>query len=351
MPAKHSEAKPAEKLLSLYSLLIFNGGHQFSLSELAERMDCSKQTVLRLIDQMESSEYGKIVRNKMGREAVYTIERPRNLPHMALNAEGLFQLALCRNLLLHLLPRGMRKQADIALRNAGTYAQEPIATDDVSIGQTYTKGRIDYTAYQHFLKTFIQAMHTHKVCAVTYKRSLKQEARGFEFAPMKLIAYHETFSLLGWEVTDKGKAQAKYENPVSLYLHRFEGVELTHRGAEHLPVPASAQNTEGSGLFGVMQGEEFSVKAHFAPEAATYVQERQWSVRQNSTVHDDGSVTLDFDAQSEAEVVSWLLGFGERVTVLEPGWLREEIGRQATEVAGKYYETGNKHIINAGEKK
>jgi predicted DNA-binding transcriptional regulator YafY len=78
------------------------------------------------------------------------------------------------------------------------------------------------------------------------------------------------------------------------------------------------------------------VKAHFAAEAATYVHERQWSLHQTSAVHRDGSVTLEFEAQSRPEIISWLLGFGDRVTVEEPAWLREEIGRQAAVVAARY---------------
>jgi predicted DNA-binding transcriptional regulator YafY len=204
MPTKQSDAKPAEKLLALYTLLLFNGGQNFSLTELARRLSCSKQTVLRLVDQIEASEYGKIISGKQGREAFYCIERPRNLPQVSLTAEEIYQLALCRNLILHLLPKDIRKQTEKTLRAATTFARDEVAPDCIGLSQVYTKGNIDYSPFQEQLKTFMLAMHRQKVCRVVYQKSLCAEPREFHFAPKRLIAYHETYMILGWEVTDRG---------------------------------------------------------------------------------------------------------------------------------------------------
>ncbi|MDR2820534.1 MAG: WYL domain-containing protein [Desulfovibrio sp.] len=328
MPQKHSEASPTEKLLSLYALLLFNGGNPFSLKELSTRLDCSKQTVLRLVDQIGTAEYGEIVQSRRGREVYYAIERPRRLPGVSLNAEGLYQLALCRKLLLGLLPRGMKEQADKTLGMAGP--------DAVALGRADARGHIDYTPFQPMLETFMQAMHARKVCAVAYRTRLGRAPRVFAFAPKNLVACHETLSVLGWEVTEKGKVEALCDDSLSLYLHRCVSVDLTPRTGEDLPPPKIVRDEEGGGLFGSVDGEVFSVRVRFAPGAATYVYERQWSGRQSAKVHEDGSLTLDFDARSRAEVVSWLLGFGDQATALSPGWLREEMRRQASIAVEKY---------------
>ena len=336
MPIKQSEAKPAEKLLTLYVLLLYNSGRPFSLSDLAARLECSKQTVLRLIDQLEVAEYGKISRNKQGREAIYCIERPRNLPMLQLNAEGLCQLALCRNLLLHLLPKGMRAQVDKTLREAGAYADNPVAPDAVVIGQPYTKGRVDYVPFQEMLATFTRGIQEKKVCIVTYKPRIDRDEYSFEFAPKRLIAYHETMLLVGWKVKEKGLAEALYDDPMPLYLHRCKMVTLTRRTTEHLPEPEPAQNNEGVGPFGIIQGKIFGVTVYCAREASTYVHERIWSDNQKVEILPDGSVILHFDAQSELEVISWVLSFGDRMTVREPEWLQAAVFEQAKAVAQKY---------------
>lgn len=50
MPAKlDQDARPDEKLLKLYSLLLFTG-KEYSLTELKDKLMCSKQTIGRLVE-------------------------------------------------------------------------------------------------------------------------------------------------------------------------------------------------------------------------------------------------------------------------------------------------------------
>lgn len=66
-PKRNSDATAGEKLLALYSLLLFSE-REFSLTELAERLRCSKQTVLRLLDQLEAGAWqGSIRETRNGR--------------------------------------------------------------------------------------------------------------------------------------------------------------------------------------------------------------------------------------------------------------------------------------------
>lgn len=280
----------------------------------------------------------KIIRAKMGREAVYSIAKPCRLPQISLNSDGLYQLALCHNLLLHLLPKAMLDHAEKTLQQASAYTDGLGASPEeaVQLSQVYTKGRIDYTPFQEMLETFITAMHSRQVCLVTHQSQLTAEPRTFEFAPKRLIAYHETMQILGWEVTEKGRPEAKYENPMPLHLHRCKEVALTRRTAGHLPAPNSAQKENEAGPFGVMKDEAFTARVKFAKEAATYVYERQWSSKDKKELHKDGSLTLTFEAQSEPEVISWVLSFGERATLLSPEKLKEKIQLQCINMTEKY---------------
>ena len=60
MPAKASDKTPGEKLLALYTLLLMQDGRAISLTSLADALHCSKQTILRLLSQLEASGYGKL---------------------------------------------------------------------------------------------------------------------------------------------------------------------------------------------------------------------------------------------------------------------------------------------------
>lgn len=50
---------PSQKMLSLYSLLMFTG-RPYSLAQLSRELHCSKQTVIRMTDQISRSFGGRV---------------------------------------------------------------------------------------------------------------------------------------------------------------------------------------------------------------------------------------------------------------------------------------------------
>lgn len=89
--------------------------------------------------------------------------------------------------------------------------------------------------------------------------------------------------------------------------------------------------------WGIMRGaaaESETVVVLFEPEAGRWVAEEQWHPSQQSETLPDGRVRVTFRVGVTPEMVSWLLYYGSRVRVVEPGWLgekvREEHGRTST---------------------
>ena len=327
---RNPDAKPAEKRLALYTMLLFTG-REASLTELSRELDCSKQAVLRLVDQLEASRFGKLLRSKRGKESLYQIDRPKHLPKISLNAEGLYQLALCRDFILHLLPDAMRQNVDTALQQASAFLPEDEELPE-SIGQSFVKGRINYTPFQRILETLIQGIREHKVCMISYRSALQQEPRDFEYAPKRLVAFHGAFYLTGWIVSEKGSPQAVYEAPTTFALHRVQQASLTRRTSKHLPEPEE----ENKGAFGMMEDTPFIARIRFDKAAATYVAEREWSDGQKVTFHKDGSITLSVTARSQVESISWILSFGEVAEVISPKWLRDAVVEKASALAALY---------------
>ena len=324
------DAKPAEKMLSLYTMLLFSS-REASLSELSRELNCSKQTVSRLIDQLEAARFGKLLRSQRGKEALYQLDRPQHLPKISLNAEGLYQLALCRDFILHLLPEAMRKNVDTVLQQASAFLPEGGELPD-GIGQSFVKGRINYTPFQRILETLIQGIREHKVCMLSYRSALHEETREYEYAPKRLTAFHGAFYLTGWIVSEKRTARAVFETPTVLALHRVQSASLTRRAARHLPEPEEANK----GAFGLMAHEPFTARIRFDKSAATYVAEREWSEGQKADVHKDGSMTLVMTVRSSEELISWILSFGDTAEVLSPRWLRNAVLEKLSALAAIY---------------
>jgi predicted DNA-binding transcriptional regulator YafY len=334
MPKKwNTDSGPGEKLLRLFSLLLFSH-ERYSLTALAEILGCSKQTVLRLIDQLECSGWAKVRREDEGRRALFWIERPGSLPKVSLNAEGLQELMLCRAFLEHILPRSFDSGADIALRQASAYIPEgdtaSVATTN-TIGGAVSKGRIDYSAFREFLDPLLRAVAGKSVCEIAYKSSHAEESRVFDFAPMRLLAHGESLYVAGWEVKPKGTPLPAYEDPTTLLAHRIRHVRPTRRTWKDLPEP------ENTGAFGIMRGEPFEVGVRITtPEAVAYVAERVWSEDQKLDVQEDGSLLLTITAQSAPEIASWILSLGSAAEVLAPQWLRGEIAGEVALLYARY---------------
>jgi predicted DNA-binding transcriptional regulator YafY len=329
----NKDSGPGEKLLRLFSLLLFSH-ERYSLTALAEILECSKQTVLRLIDQLESSGWAKVRREDVGRRALFWIDRPGSLPKVSLNAEGLRELMLCRAFLEHMLPRSLTSGADTALRQASAYIPEGdtlyVAAAN-AVGGAISKGRIDYSAFREFLHPLLRAIAGKIVCEITYKSPHAESPRVFDFAPMRLLAHGESLYVAGWEVKPKGTPLPEHEDATILLAHRIREVHPTRRTWKDLPEP------EDTGNFGIMRGEPFAVSVRITtPEAVAYVAERIWSEDQEITRHEDGSLTLTMTAQSAPEVLSWILSLGSTAEVLAPAWLRDEVAEEIALLHTRY---------------
>ena len=332
MPAKRSNATPAEKLLTLYTLLMQRGDRPASLGELASVLQCSKQTVLRLLAQLEASGYGKLdAPIRRGREHCYRLAF--GLHDLGGDARDPVRLSLCRQTLRQLLPEGLTRLWNVSDSDGDFARRLCLSPADVLLpavdgaGKFTGRGFIDYLAFEAQYRCLLLALRQRHVCRVVYREHVRQEGALLHFAPLRLVIGREALSFLGWLVDGAVPPRPCGVEPASLLLHRCLNVEITERSSLALPLPSfdmPEQENKGDHA-----KQPIRVRARFAPQEADDIHDRRWSPRQDMQLCTDGSLLLDFDAESEGEVLTWLLGFGSQVVVLEPQWLRERIRQQA----------------------
>ena len=196
----NSDATPSEKLLALFAILFFNN-RDFSLTELTrnDRLNSSKQSISRLLKQLENSGIGSLHRELRNKEVYYRLERPSMTHPVSLSAEGLSQLALCREFLMDFLPKGMQREMQASLSQAASFLPKNSSLQD-GIGSRISKGHIDYTPHQAFITSLIEAIRKRKVCSICYRASLMGEDKQHSFAPKRLLAYHESMYAEGYLV-------------------------------------------------------------------------------------------------------------------------------------------------------
>ncbi len=74
----------------------------------------------------------------------------------------------------------------------------------------------------------------------------------------------------------------------------------------------------------------------FSANIANYILEREWHKNQIAVQNDDGTVLLKFNSNQKQTVFSWVMSFGDAVTVLKPQRLIEEIREECKKMSKKY---------------
>lgn len=323
-PKKNPDGNPSRNAITLFSMLLFSG-RAYSLKRLAEILECSRQTVLRLVEQIEMSGRVGLRTWTEGGQKYYQIQTPSTRPKVVLSPREVEQLVLCREWLHHLLPQGVRQSIEQATEKSTVllddYACRPEAL--TPLGQSAVKGRIDYEGFEDILHTLTSAIRRGQVVEAEYKSPLRAESRIHIFVPTRLVAYREALYVRGWSVAPRGLPEPL--KPITLAVHRLLRAEPTRRmlSPEVLRTLPAMDETEYFGLS--QQTGPFRVLARFFGGGARYVRERQWSKDYHLQEEEDGVVLLSFTAQSDMEVVKWILGFGADAQLLEPAPLRDRV--------------------------
>ena len=334
MPKKRSDATPGMKLLGLYWLLLFTG-RKYYLPDLAERLECSKQTILRLMEQIEASGWAYIESGIEGGRRWWRLNPPQERPQVSLDVENIQNLLLCRDMVWHLLPDSMREDVGRTIGHATTLLRdvEDRAAAMTHLAQARTKGAIDYSTKEDILQTLLEAMRDQRVCRVVYRSPARPEPGTYHVAPFKLVAYREALYARCWFLWEDGIPPEVHE--MTLAVHRIETAELTERTFQKEEPGAGKAAPQ---TFGFMDDQPFRVRVAFSPAVAAYVSERIWSDDQTIEEQDDGGVILEFTATSEPEVISWVLSFGAEARLMEPNNLRRRIVDEAKWIIKKQEE-------------
>ncbi len=334
---KDAYSTPAMKVLRLYILLLFSG-RVFSLSELARKLKCSKQTVMRMMEQISRSrlEHIESWMDESGRR-FYRARTPATKPRVALDVEAIQHLLLCRDIVWHLLPLAFREEISQTIAQTTVLLPEFEKRSEANthFARAHSKGSIDYSPFQQVLETALEAIAGRRICQISYRGQPKQKAKDLLVAPLKLIAYRDGLYL-------QCRLEKALANPEEFYdpvlaIHRMASLSLTDRVFE---TPREKKKNLPA-MFGFIPGQPFQAEVAFLPQAARYVAERTWSDDQKILHHRAGGLTLKFTASSRQEVISWVLGFGKQAELLAPEDLRVELLRSLQETADIYGRGGS----------
>jgi predicted DNA-binding transcriptional regulator YafY len=341
---KDAYSTPAMKVLRLYILLLFSG-RKYSLAELARKFDCSKQTILRMMEQINLSKFEQVDSWEEEGRRYFRAKTPPQRPNLALDVEAIQHLLLCRDIVWHIFPPALRQEIE------ETIAQTTVLLPDfnqrsealTSFARNHAKGSIDYSRHQEILKSLLNAIQKKRICQVVYRSSSARKIQELRIAPFKLVAYHDGLFV-------RARLEESLANPEGnidriLAVHRIVSLQKTDKTFQ-VPVDRKKQPKQ---TFGFMEGKPFRVKVAFGPAAAAYVSERTWSDDQKLKSLPDGGLLLEFTATSRPEVLSWVLSFRTEAQLLEPADIREELA-SIVEALADVYSSGSPEVPSTTER-
>lgn len=336
MPRKLSPHKSyGEKLVNLFGRLLFSG-KSYSLTELSHILNCSKPTVLRLIEDIKKG-YGVDIQETFnGNRKYLSISSPPKPRHYLTLTESEMELLwMCRSFAEHLLGRSQIEDATRALFKTRTMVKVGRASPDHFA--SFKPGTIDYTNHQDSFRKLLEAMNKRSICKISYKGILVNKASTFYIMPLKLFSRHETVYIHARFAGTPGKPYQKPDYDPLLVLHRILSVDITEKTFQY-PEDYDFEKTFNR-HFGIMAGDPFEVEVEFKGKPAEYVSERTWS--QDQKIEEipgapEKTIRLTFTSSSRLELVSWVLSFGDLTKVIRPQWLVEQIKEMARKMSSIY---------------
>jgi predicted DNA-binding transcriptional regulator YafY len=333
MPEKFDLYKSyGEKLIGLFVRLLFSG-ESHSLTDLAAMLDCSKQTVLRLIDNIRKSYGINIEETKQGNRSFYRIKKsPASLKNIPLTDAELQSLLLCKSFTQHLIGKKLYEEATQAV-----FKSKATLAGDQQIGDclftSFRPGTIDYTPQHQNIHTLIDAMQKQKVCKLTYQAIGTPSPKTFYIKPLKLFSYRDAIYLHAQKAKEPGKPYRAPKFEPLLAVHRMKSVTMTDVSFQ--PDKFDFEKAFNQ-QFGVIKDKAFEVEVAFTGWSAAYVSERIWSPDQEILKKGKNKIILKFTASSEPELISWLLSFGEEATLIKPDRIVKELKSKIAKLTDCY---------------
>jgi predicted DNA-binding transcriptional regulator YafY len=120
-------------------------------------------------------------------------------------------------------------------------------------------------------------------------------------------------------------------------IERIEAIEVTSLPYV-IPPDFDASAYFGSSWGIVVEDEVKTIRLKFVAELARIMVETKYHPSQMVKRQHDGSLIMTLRVGNTVELYSWIMGWGEKVEVLEPKELRREIVRSAKAILGVYNE-------------
>ena len=316
---------PARRLNEVKDLINSTGG--VTVYEIAERLRVSVRTAIRYVRALQASEE-PLYEDREGRRTVWRLMASARHQTITLSTSQMISLYLSRRVFDFLAGTGFKEDLDdvFARLEALLKRKDFVAArnldrkiHDVNEAPHIYKDRIEH------VNDMITALLREERLRVTHGSVAKYQ-KPFLLDPYTLVIYKKGLYLAGYSHHHQGLR--------TFSLDGFKEVDWLK--GDKFEYPADYQPSQLSeGMFGLIGGPRTRVRIFFDEKVSRYVRRRQWHPTQEIKKV-EGGVELTMEVAGTVELLSWVLGFGDKAEVLEPESLREEISAELARATAHY---------------
>jgi proteasome accessory factor B len=316
---------PASRLHQVKALL--NTGAGVTIYEIAERFDCSVRTAIRYLRALEAA--GEPLYEEVaGKKKVWRLMPSARHESITLTTSQMLSLYLSRAAFDFLAGTGFREDLD----DVFSKLEATLKRKDFTAVRNLDRKVFDVNEAPHIYEGRIEHVNEIMTGLLREERlrvthgSVAQYKKPFVLEPLTLVIYKKGLYLAGY---------SHHHNGIRTFsLDGFRDVDWI-RG-DRFEYPADYHPSKlAEGAFGLITGPRTRVRIFFDEKVSRFVRRRQWHPTQE-VKRVPGGIELTMDVSGTVEVLSWVLGFGDKAEVLEPGSLRDQVAAELERATARY---------------
>jgi len=297
-----------------------------SIYDVAERFRTSPRTALRYIQALQRA--GEPLYEELsGKRKVWRLMPTARRQSITLTTAQMVALYLSRRVFDFLAGTGFKEDLDdVFAKLEATLKRKDFAAArnldrkvfDVNEARHLYEGRIED------VNDIMTALLREERLRVTHE-GVSGGKKTFVLSPYTLLVYKKGLYLAGRSEGHAGEVR-------TFALDGFRAVEWLRGDRFEYPADYRPEQITES-AFGLIRGKDVTrVRIWFDDKVARYVQRRMWHPTQRfrRAAGARGGIEMIMEVRGTTEVVSWVLGFGDKARVLAPAGLRDAV---ATELA------------------
>jgi len=318
-----------DRIYSLHALFV-NARYPVSRKLLEEKMECSRATIERTIEDMRDYLGAPLKYDRSANGYFYDTDEdaPYQLPGLWLNGGELNALLVIQELLASLQPGLLDEQLQpLKKRIKAILALKPLGGGEIGKRVRILQMAARTVNNDIFQRVAAALVQRERVAIQYHGRERNLETQRI-ISPQRLVHYRDNWYLDAW--------CHEREALRSFSLDRIATAQ--HQSEDVREVDAQILDAHFTQAYGIFSGDAMQTALlHFSAKRARWVADEQWHPQQQTQFLEDGRYELRIPYSDPRELLMDILKYGVDVEVVAPQALRQAV-KAALEAAAQQYQ-------------